>query len=69
MFKFLWQYSLLIQIKIKLVCFYYLYLQHPKIFKSRAATERHGVQLKTLYSRRVIKRKKIKAQKIQEIYL
>ena len=29
--------SLLIQIKIKLVCFYYPYLQQPQIFKSRAA--------------------------------
>ena len=36
--QILWQYSLLIQIKIKLVCFYYPYLQQPQIFKSRAAT-------------------------------
>ena len=38
MLKFLWQYILLIQIKINLVCVYYPYLQHPLIFKSRAAT-------------------------------
>ena len=38
MLKFLCQYSLLIQIKIKLVCFYYPYLQHPQNFKSRTAT-------------------------------
>ena len=39
MLKFLWQYSLLIQIILKFVCFYYPYLQNPQIFKPRAATE------------------------------
>ena len=43
MLKFLWQYSLLIQIKIKFVCFYYPYLQHPQVFKSQAATDRRAV--------------------------
>ena len=37
MFKILWQYSLLIQIKIKFVLF--LLSLHPQIFKSRAATD------------------------------
>ena len=38
MLKFLWLYSLLIQTKMKFVCFYHPYLQHPQTLKSRAAT-------------------------------
>ena len=46
MLKFLCQYSLLIQTTIKFVCFYYPNLQHPQIFKSRAAT---GLTLNLLF--------------------
>ena len=55
MLKFLWQHSLLIQIKIKLVSFYYSYLQHPQILKSQPAT---GFDSKYIYIQLILAKRK-----------